>query len=117
MVNEQHYKCACTYCTFSIFLRGPLQCRMSAKTFWKSVNVDLRFLRQVTHCVLIVHPFPTPSFPQLPSPRYKLPYLRQGVLFTIRDLGLSGTWVYRGLGCIGGFCYQGKGNRGLGPVV
>src|SRR6218665_3355841 len=95
MVNEQHYKCACTYCTFSISLSGPLQCGMSAKTFWKSVNVDLRLLRHVTHCVLIVHPFPTPSFPQLPSPRYKLPYLRQGVLCTIW------TWAYRGLGSIG----------------
>jgi len=28
----------------------------------------------------------------------------------IGDLGLSGTWVYRG------FCYREKGNRGLGPV-
>jgi len=41
-------KWACTYCTFSIPLRGPLQCKMSAKTFWKSVNVDLRLLRMHT---------------------------------------------------------------------
>src|SRR6218665_3115141 len=50
---------------------------------------------------------------RLPSPRYKLPDLRQGgctvynrELWPIGNLGLSGTWVYRG------FCYQGKGNRG-----
>src|SRR6218665_3638790 len=62
--------------------------------------------------LLILHPFPTHSFPRLPSPRYKLPDLRQGVLCTIGDFGLSRTWVYRGLGSIGGFFYRGKGNRG-----
>src|SRR6218665_285220 len=62
------------------------------------------------YMLLILHPFPSPSFPRLRSSRYKLPDLRQGVLYTIGDLGLSATWVYRG------FCYRGKGNRGLGPV-
>src|SRR6218665_2083857 len=62
------------------------------------------------YMLLILHPFPTPSFPRLPSPRYILLDLRQGVLSTIGDLDLSGTLVYRV------FCCRGKGNRGLGPV-
>src|SRR6218665_1346103 len=53
------------------------------------------------YMLLILHPLPTPSFPRLPSPRYKLLDFRQGVLCTIGDLGLSGIWVYRG------FCYRG----------
>src|SRR6218665_3690572 len=53
------------------------------------------------YMLLILHPLPTPSFPRLPSPRYKLLDFRQGVLCTIGDLGLSGSWVYRG------FCYRG----------
>src|SRR6218665_1994951 len=62
------------------------------------------------YMLLIHHPFPTLSFPRLPSSRYKLPDVRQDVLCTMEDLGLSGTWVYQG------FCYWGKGNQGLGPV-
>src|SRR6218665_3143947 len=65
---------------------------------------------------LILPPIPTPSFPRLPSPRYKFPNLRQGVLCTIGDLSLLGTWVYRGLGAIGGFVIGEKviGKLGLG---
>src|SRR6218665_1830204 len=62
------------------------------------------------YMLLIHHPFPTLSFPRFPSSRYKLPDVRQDVLCTMEDLGLSGTWVYQG------FCYWGKGNQGLGPV-
>jgi len=61
------------------------------------------------YMLVILHSFPTPSFLRMPSPRYKLPDFRQGVLCTIGDLGLSGTWVYRG------FCYGEKviGELGL----
>src|SRR6218665_1746695 len=62
-----------------------------------------------TYMLLILNPFPTPSFLDYPlpiqTPRFETRctvYNRE--LGPIWDLGLSG------------FCYRGKGNRGLGPV-
>ena len=61
------------------------------------------------YMLLILHSFPTLSFPRLPSSRYTLPDLDK--VYCVQ----SGTWAYRGLGSIGGFVIGEKviGDLGL----